>query len=240
MSLFYWLDRLYLLRIIIMKKTAMNRIMKITLIISICFFSLLSCSKESEPILIISNYDYSDIKAIFEKNGCTSCHASTINDYNKVISNWIDKSVDAKETKLYNAIRQGGEMNGYISVKTDINAILEWITSGAPEGIVDTSQGGGTDTVYLELPPFENYDASIWPLFNNACIGCHHEQSEIVYNQLFITNAHGAVWIDTTVAYNQTTLYNAIKSGGEMSSYFSPYQRNIVIQWMSYGAINNN
>lgn len=221
------------------KNNTMKTLIKKILIATVGFCFLLSCVKEKEPIIIITDYTFSDIKSIFEKNGCSGCHSDITNDYNKVISEWVDLSVDAEKTTLYENIKSGGAMNGYISTASDIDAILSWIEGGAPEGdvVIDTCTGGsgGTDTLYLELPAFASYDETIKPLFVNNCVGCHHEATEFEYDQLFSLG-----YVDTTVAYDSNLLYNVISSGGSMSSYFDAYERNMVVQWMSYGSIKNN
>lgn len=219
----------------------MKTIHRIQLILIVCatFIFLISCVKEHEPVVSHSEYNFSDISLIFDKNSCSNCHGNITKSYYNVIANWVDKNASPEKTVLYNAIKSGGPMNGYISNYGDIDVILEWIQEGAAEGNADSACVGTTDTVYLELPAFISYDESIKPLFSANCLGCHHNEDEIVYEQLFTTNSQGHIWLEPGLNYSQALLYDAIKSGGPMSSYFSSYERNVVVQWMSYGAIKN-
>lgn len=217
----------------------MKRILNIILIVGVGIYLLSACKKEKEPIVLNSNLKYVDIKAIFDKNGCTGCHGSTVSDYNKVLSEWVDITVNPKSTVLYNAIKTGGAMNGYIGTPSDIDNILEWITNDAPGETTIPTGGGGTDTVYLDLPEFVSYDETIKPILSN-CVGCHHDEEQIIYENLFTINSSNIKWIDTSLSYKETALYIHSKPGGDMSEFLDSYQRNMVFQWMSYGAIKNN
>ena len=205
---------------------------KISLLFLVVVLFGSSCVKEHEPLPIVPDkYYFTDIVKLFEKNGCTSCHSSIVNNYTAVMSNWVDTNISAESTKLYLAIKEGGSMNGYILANSDITAILSWIQEGAAEGepIIDTTTPPPTpkDSSY--------YTMTIYPILKNTCMGCHHSEDEIVYSTLFATNNQGAIWIQDKNNVASSLVYEKLTTGS-MSSYLVGNDRTTVLNWLLAGA----
>lgn len=192
-----------------------------------------SCVNEHEPILVVKeDYYFTDIVKIFEKHGCLSCHAQG-NKYDYVLLNWVDTTVSAETNLLYQVIKEGGSMNNKNSKvpESDVAIILKWLQNGALEGaeIIDTTTPPPTpkDSSY--------YTQTIYPIFKNTCMGCHHSEDEIVYNTLFATNNQGAIWIQDKNNVSTSLVYEKLTTGS-MSSYITGDDRTTVLNWLLDGA----
>lgn len=192
-----------------------------------------SCVKNHEPLNIKDKYYFTDIVKIFEKNGCNSCHSSVTKSYSQVITSWVDTTIAAEETKLYKSIEKGGSMNQYIT-NPDIDIILKWIQDGALEGdpIIDTTNNNNNNN---NSGDSSYYSLTIHPIFKNSCLGCHHDNSEIIYENIFKTNSQGFIWIQDKNSIANSLLYQKITTGS-MKDYLVEPNRTTVMQWLNDGA----